>query len=216
MAAPDPIVSKSRRWSVRAPLWGWFLLTIVALVIAAVGFSVCRSYLRSESEILSRWPMTAPAERHVRKCKSVVEHSFDSKASDADLDQLLGARVEKYERVHGPRIRIDGTAKYTFKGGARVVGASARPFSIKLIDQSGFDIEWPQDVVGRRIIVEGCLSRIYYPRELQHPDTSHWSDREKRTKNFLRGWPSGFVYELRSFKYELKDDSPNARDEQHN
>ncbi len=203
---PDPATDKpprQRRW---IPLG---LMVAMALLAGGILWIVVPTAVssRSESEILSGSPIPAPAGRSERKCNSPVEFSFDWNASEADLDQAIGARVEKWERVHGARIRIAGTAKYTFKGGARVVGASDESFGIKLVDDSKFGFEWPKEIKGRSVVVEGCLSRIYYPRELQRPDTSKWTDREKQIRNNLRAWPFGFGYELRNFTYRLAEES---------
>ena len=197
----DPAGKASRR-----QLWIPLPLTVAIVLLAGgIFWIVAPADLasRSESEILSRSPIPEPAERRDRKCNPTVDFSFDRNASKGGLDQAIGPRVEKYERVHGARVRIVGTAKYTFKGGARVVGTSDEPFGIKLIDASTFGFEWPKEIEGRSVEVEGCLSRIYYPRQLQRPDTSKRTDREKRTRSNMRAWPLGFVYELRNFSYRL-------------
>src|SRR5262245_2173168 len=89
----------------------WLLSVTGVLILAGFTLVNCKSYLRSESEILSSSSIPSPAERGKRVCEGPVERSFDRSAVDAELDQMLGARVEKYERVHGPRIRIEGIAK---------------------------------------------------------------------------------------------------------
>jgi hypothetical protein len=192
------------------------LMVAIALLAGGILWIVVPMDLasRSESEILSGSPIPPPAERSVRECNPAAEFSFDRNAREADLDQAIGPRVEKWERVHGARVRIVGTAKYTFRGGARVTGTCDEHFDIRLIDDSKSGFKWPKEIEDRPVLVEGCLSRIYYPRELQRPDMSKWTDREKQKRSNMRALPFGFVYELRNFTYRLADKSAGLEPEE--
>ena len=198
---------RQRRWTLLL-----LMMIAAALIVSGILWVMVPIELaaRSESEILSGSPIPAPAEQIAKKCNSIVEFSFDRNASEADVDQAIGPRVEKWDRVQGARARIVGTAKDTSRGGARIVGTADEPFDIKRIDDSGFGFKWPEEIEGRSVVVEGCLGRIFYPSQLQRPDTSKWTDRQKQVRSSLRAYPTGFVYELHNYTYRLADESAGS------
>ena len=51
MAATDPIAPEPRRFSIRLPHWGWFLLATVVLVVGFVGLSVWLPYHQEQQVI---------------------------------------------------------------------------------------------------------------------------------------------------------------------
>jgi hypothetical protein len=187
---------------------------IAALIVIVSGCGVESESISplSDSDKLSGRDFPAPTEHGFTDCGNVVLFTFDGEATNDDLDRAVGPRVEKWECIHGSRIRIEGTAEYTFKGGSRINGDSPESFTIRLLDGSKLGFEWPDEIRGQRVVVEGCLSRTFYPRELSRPDISKWTEREKQTRNLLRAYPFGFVYSLRDFTFELVDNAANYGD----
>jgi hypothetical protein len=183
--------------SQRKTATGIWSLVVIAAVFTGAGCG-------SQTETTVDSPLNLVKRGEV-DCGAAVKYSFSSDSAESDLDQAIGPRVETYEEVHGKRVRLEGTAEQTFKGGARII---ADDFSVKLQDDSQLAFEWPSALRGQRVVVEGCLTRVYFPRELSRPDTSKWTAREKMTKNNVRALPFGFAYFVREFTYKLAADEP--------
>jgi hypothetical protein len=173
-------------------------LAAVVLVSAAMG---CGAGTGSTSDDPLRMMETGNEE-----CGDTVEFAFDNGVTEADLDKAIGPRLERYEIVYGPRVRIEGTARRGRR--PRVDVDSDNPYSIILLG----GLEWPAAVENRHVVVEGCLSRTYYPWEASHPDTSKWTERERLTRNNLHALPFGFVYGLRDFAYRLSENNGRGED----
>ncbi len=91
------------------------------------------------------------------KCGDAVEFTFGNDVAAAELDRAIGPRVEKYELIHGPRVRVEGTARRTRTPSLSI--DSAEPFAILIWGE----FKWPTGAEGRHVVGEGSLSRCYYP-----------------------------------------------------
>ena len=132
------------------------------------------------------------------RCGSHVAATLGSDFRDSDLDTLIGPRIEVYEIVYGPRIRVEGLARNVAKEGSQVVS------------QGGVDINvaiehgWPWEINGRNVVVEGCLNRTYVPREMSYPS---------KPGGNLRAVRVGFIYRLTRVTYEVRSGTQDAADQ---
>ena len=119
-------------------------------------------------------------------------------ATSDDLDRLLGEKRKIEEVVFGPRIRIDGFATVSRRELSYAEGDGTVPFSIVMQT-----IGWPKEIVGRRLSVEGRLSRQWHT-SIRSVRTSPWPWNSE-VKNQLVGIGTGFGYYLDNWTYELAD-----------
>jgi len=127
-----------------------------------------------------------------------VRYSLASDATFDDLDRLLGERRKIEEVVCGPRIRIEGIATVSRREMSYLEGDGTAPFSILMRT-----VEWPKEIVGRRVSIEGRLTRQWHT-SVRSVRTSPWPWNSE-VKNQLVGIGTGFGYYLDNWTYELAD-----------
>ena len=127
-----------------------------------------------------------------------VRYSLASDATFEDLDRLLGERRKIEEVMCGPRIRIVGFATASRRELSYLEGDGTAPFSILMRT-----VEWPKEIVGRRVSVEGRLTRQWHA-SVRSVRTSAWPWNSD-VKNQLVGIGTGFGYYLDNWTYELAD-----------
>jgi len=138
--------------------------------------------------------------------RQVVQCCLPSSSSSDDFDRLLGERRAVEGQVCGPRVRIEGIAAVSFREVSYLEGDGDRPFSIRLES-----IDWPEQVVGQRVSVEGVLSRQWHASV----GTLRTSPRpwNAEVKNHLTGTGTGFGYCLRDCVFEIADKKVPQADE---
>ena len=118
--------------------------------------------------------------------------SFDSDASFVDLDKAIGPREEVERTVCGQRVHITGIARN--KKNAGLEGDGPNRFCIRI-----FEFKWQEPIVGRRVKVNGCLSRFWKQVPSPEPPVTTLPS----VRNVLPGVPMGFSYCLEDVRYEL-------------
>jgi hypothetical protein len=186
----------------------WCAVFVVGSLQTTLWFTENRQ--RSQSELHSARKLPLPGEKYSYFNEADTVPVLDRSTSEAEFDKLLGPRVKNYERIHGPRIQIAGRATYFFKGGSQILGTASTPFHLKVVEKWDRRFEWPKELIGRIVVADGHLCRVYYPRELSQLDTSKWTADEKQKRNNVRAYPLGFVYELRDFNFRPSDNAADA------
>jgi hypothetical protein len=126
--------------------------------------------------------------------------SIDSNAAYDDFDRLLGESADTGGVVRGPRIRVEGVATLSRQlTDSFLTGDGPEPFSIMLRN-----ITWPDNIVGRRVIVEGRVLRQWHSG-VQTVRTSSWPF-DPGVQNRLAGIGTGFGYYLEDSTFALVGD----------
>lgn len=175
----------------------------LASLLAILAWITSASFMSGrEGRYISPWPKMSF--RGERNCEKTVVRSFGADFTGRDLDALIGPRVEVYETVYGPRIRVEGIAKHHKPGPC--LNLPDHPSYLRVLLDDG---DWPENIRGRRVIVEGCLHRTYYSWDASHVSPEklkQMSARQLQITNTMRALPVGFVYFLHNVNYELHPD----------
>jgi hypothetical protein len=196
---PNPrSMTRRAAWSLAAAIGP------AAFVVGRLTAPIGGDDIRTEAAVLA-----------VRSCRPCLEADVQDLTSLQTIDELDQAicprtgdeRVIWFSVRKGARIRLTGAAE---PGNLKQWPALTLPDGNRVFirrDSSGDDqFAWEPGVAGRRVTVEGCVSRTWYPTTDQRRARNAKLDwRRQQTANVLTATPSGYAYKIAVARCEFAE-----------